>query len=137
MILVDAGPLIAIVKADDQHHAACTAALKSIRQPLATVWPALTEAMYLLAEVPRAQEAVWEMIARGAVQLLPLDANDVFRIRELMRKYADRGMDLADAALLRVAEREGIRQFFTVDRKDFDVYRLHGRTRPVLIPRRL
>ncbi len=133
MILIDAGPLIAIVKADDQYHVPCVVALKKIRQPLATVWPALTEAMYLLAEVPGGQEAVWEMIARGSVQLLPLDVADLPRIRELMRKYADRGMDLADAALIRVAEREGIHQFFTVDRKDFAVYRLHGRIRPVLI----
>jgi len=42
-------------------------------------------------------------------------------------------MDLADAALIRVAEREGIREFFTVDLKDFAVYRLYGKTRPVLI----
>jgi predicted nucleic acid-binding protein len=43
-------------------------------------------------------------------------------------------MDLADAALIRVAEREGIRKIFTVDRKDFSVYRLHGRVRPAIVP---
>jgi uncharacterized protein len=51
-----------------------------------------------------------------------------------MRKYANRPMDLADAALIRVAEREGLRKIFTVDRRDFSVYRLHNRTRPILIP---
>lgn len=134
MILVDAGPLVALVDAGDQHHAKCVAALRGLREPLATVWPPLTEAMYLLAELPEAQEALWEMISRGALQLLPLDSGDAPRIRELMRKYANRPMDLADAALLRVAEREGIRKIFTVDRKDFAVYRLHGRIRPTLLP---
>ena len=43
-------------------------------------------------------------------------------MRELMSKYADRPMDLAVAALVGVAEREGIRKIFTVDRKDFSVY---------------
>ena len=43
-------------------------------------------------------------------------------------------MDLADAALIRVAEREGIRRIFTVDREDFGVYRLHGRVRLNIIP---
>jgi predicted nucleic acid-binding protein len=43
-------------------------------------------------------------------------------------------MDLADAALVRVAEREGIRKIFTVDREDFSVSRLHGRVRPNIIP---
>jgi len=74
------------------------------------------------------------MIGRGAVLLLPLGEADVPRMRELMRKYKDRPMDLADAAIVRVAEREGIRKVFTVDRADFSVYRLHGRLKPSLIP---
>lgn len=134
MILVDAGPLVAFVDADDQHHAKCVAALKGVREPLATVWPPLTEALYLLADLPKAQDALWEMLQRGALQLLPLDSSDVPRIRELMRKYANRPMDLADAAVIRVAEREGLRRIFTVDRRDFAVYRLHNRVRPVLLP---
>ena len=134
MILVDAGPLVALLDADDQYHKKCVAALKVLQEPLVTVWPPVTEAMYLLGDLPKAQEALWEMLARGVLQLLPLDHTDVPRMRELMSKYADRPMDLADAALVRVAEREGIRKIFTVDRKDFGVYRLHGRARPSLIP---
>jgi hypothetical protein len=49
-------------------------------------------------------------------------------------KYADRPMDLADAALVRVAEREGIRRIFTVDRNDFAVYRLRGRVGLSIVP---
>ena len=134
MILIDAGPLVALVDADDQHHAKCVAALKPLREPLATVWPPLVEAMYLLSDQLAAQEALWEMLERGAVLLLPFDSSDIPRTRELMRKYANRPMDLADAALIRVAEREGLRKIFTVDRRDFSVYRLHNRTRPILIP---
>jgi predicted nucleic acid-binding protein len=134
LILIDAGPLVALVDADDQHSAKCVATLKGLREPLVTVWPPLTEAMYLLADVPKAQEVLWEMLARGAVQLLPLDLTDVPRIRELMRKYADRLMDLADAALVRVAEREGIRKIFTIDRRDFAIYRLHNRLSLTIIP---
>lgn len=134
MILVDAGPLVALVDADDQYHKKCVAALKVLREPLVTVWPPVTEAMYLLTDLPKAQEALWEMLARGVLQLLSLDLADVPRMRELMSKYVDRPMDLADAALVRVAEREGIRKIFTVDREDFAVYRLHGRVRPTIIP---
>jgi len=134
VILKDARPLVALVDADDQFHKKCVAALKVVREPLGTVWPSVTEAMYLLGELPKAQEALWEMLARGVLQLLPLDLTDVPRMRELMSKYADRPMDLTDAVLVRVAEREGIRKIFTVDRKDFDVYRLHGRVRPHIIP---
>ena len=134
MILVDAGPLVALIDLDDQFHKKCVGALKALREPLVTVWPPVTEAMYLLGDLPEGQEALWEMLARGVLQLLPLDLSDVPRMRELMSKYADRQMDLADAALVRVAEREGIRKIFTVDGGDFGVYRLHGRLRPIIIP---
>ena len=134
MILVDAGPLVALVDADDQYHKKCVTALKGLREPLVTAWPPVTEAIYLLGDLPKAQEALWEILARGVLQLLSLDLADVPRMRELMSKYADRRMDLADAALVRVAEREGIRKIFTVDREDFGVYRLHGRVRPTIIP---
>ena len=67
MILVDAGPLVALVDADDQNHRSCTEALKKIREPLVTVWPAFTEAMYLVSDSSEAQEALWEMLTRNAI----------------------------------------------------------------------
>jgi predicted nucleic acid-binding protein len=123
-----------LIDAADQHHAKCVGALKSLREPLATIWPPLVEAMYLLSDLPAGQNAIWEMLERGAIALLPLDAKDFPRIRELMCKYANRRMDLADAALHHVAEREGLRKIFTINRRDFSVYRLHNRIRPTLIP---
>lgn len=74
------------------------------------------------------------MLARGVVQLMSLGLVDIPRIRELMIKYADLPMDLADAALVRVAEREGIGRIFTLDRNDFAVYRLHGRAGLSIVP---
>ena len=134
MTLIDAGPLVALFDVADQQHAVCVSALQELHEPLATVWPPLTEAMYHLSEFPKGQEAIWEMLESGKIHILPLDSRDVSRMRELMHQYADLPMDLADAALIRVAEREGIRTIFTLDRRDFSVYRLHGRIRPHLIP---
>ena len=134
MILVDAGPLVAIVDASDQHHRKCVETFRSVREPLGTVWPVIAEAMYMLLDLPRGQQAVWEMFDRRAVRILALGEGDVSRMRELMVKDGNRPMDLADAALVRVAEREGLRTVFTVDRGDFEVYRLHGRTRIRIIP---
>ena len=88
MILIDAGPMVALVDASDQHHASCAEALRGVREPLGTVWPALTEAMDLLLDLPRGQEAVWEMVDRRVVRLLDLGPDDVPRIRELMAKYS-------------------------------------------------
>jgi uncharacterized protein len=134
MVLVDAGPLVALIHADDQQHHRCRAVLQSLREPLGTVWPVFTEAMYLLNFSSRAQEALWEMMARAVVRLLPLDEEDIPRMRELMRKYRDLPMDLADAALVRVAEREGLRRVFTLDRRDFQIYRPSRLGRFSLLP---
>jgi predicted nucleic acid-binding protein len=133
-VLVDAGPLVAILDRSDEEHRACVAALKKLRDPLFTVWPAFTEAMYLLGFAWQAQRALWEMFEARAIQLLDLGHKDAPRMRALMEKYADLPMDLADAALVTVAEREGLDRIFTIDRADFGVYRLSGRKRFVLVP---
>lgn len=134
MVLVDAGPLIALIHADDHHHRRCVAAFQQLTEPLGTVWPVLTEAMYLLAFSWKAQEALWEMLDRSVIVLLPLGNDEVSRMRELMKKYRDLPMDLADAALVTVAEREKIRQIFTLDRRDFEVYRPAKLGRFILLP---
>lgn len=136
MVLMDAGPLVALIHADDEHHERCKAVFRSLRESLATVWPVFTEAMYLLNFSWQAQEALWELTERGTVTLLPLDDQDLPRIRELMRKYRDLPMDLADAALVRVAEREKLRRVFTLDRRDFEVYRPARLGRFILLPSR-
>lgn len=134
MILIDTGPLVALVDRKDQHHGACVAALKRVDQPLGTVWPVVTETMFLLEALPAGQDAVWQMLERQAVQLVSLDQADVPRLRELMVKYRDQPMDLADAALVRVAEREGIDTVFTVDAGDFQLYRIGQRKAFRIIP---
>jgi uncharacterized protein len=133
-VIVDAGPLVALVNRGDTHHARCVEALKEVRDPLLTVWPAVTEAMFLVRDSWPAQTALLEMLESRVVELLPLDEDDVPRMTELLAKYRDLPMDLADAALVRVAERERIRHVFTLDQRDFRVYRPAGLGRFGLIP---
>lgn len=123
MILVDAGPMVALIHADDHHHERCKEVLRSLKEPMVTAWPPVTEAMYLLGFSSEAQQALWEMIERSWIRVLPLGLDHVPRLRELMAKYRDLPMDFADAALVRLAEREKTRWIFTLDRRDFSVYR--------------
>ena len=121
--LVDAGPLVAILDRSDAHHSACVDAMRSLQPPLLTVWPVLTEAIYLLGASWRAQRELLGDVIAGALKVLPLDEAAVPRIRDLMYKYRDLPMDLADAALVHVAERERIPRVLTLDRRDFSLYR--------------
>jgi hypothetical protein len=133
-VLVDAGPLIALIEPTDRHHDRSVAALRTLAGSLLTVWPAFTEAMYILRDSERSQEALWRIVDTGAVNFAALGIDDAPRMRALMQQYRDQPMDLADAALVRVAEREGLSRIFTLDRRHFEVYRLHGRRRFLIVP---
>jgi predicted nucleic acid-binding protein len=133
-VLVDAGPLVALIDSGDAHHGACVETLRHIADPLVTVWPAFTEAMYLLRESWQGQRALWSRLETDALQLADLDAGDARRMRELMEKYRDLPMDLADAALVRVAERDNITRVFTLDRRHFSLYRPGRRRRFAIVP---
>ena len=133
-VLVDAGPLVALLDRSDKHHETVVGALKQIRDPLVSVWPAIVEAMYLLGFSWQAQKALWEILEAGTVRILHLDEVDVPRMKELMEKYRDLPMDMADAALIRVAERERLRRVLTVDQRDFSVYRLGRKESFTLLP---
>lgn len=133
-VLVNAGPLVALIDRSDLYHQACRDALTTIDDPLLTVWPAFTEAMYLLRGSAQAQRALWDILAVGGVRLIELGSGDYPRMRELMWKYRDRPMDLADAALVRIAEREIIWRVFTIDRQDFEIYRPYRFGRFEILP---
>ena len=135
MTLADAGPLIAIIDADEPDHASCMDALDQLILPLITTWPAFTEVMYLLARAGgiRAQQALWRLVATDRLVVADLSPSAVDRSARLMDQYADRPMDLADATLVALAEERGDRRIFTLD-ADFRIYRFRGRQRFETIP---
>ncbi len=133
-LLVDTGPLVATLHRDDVAHDRCVHVLKHTAAPLSTTWPVITEAMYLLGFSFAAQDGLLEMVERGDLGVLPLEPKDVSRMRVLMRKYRDLPIELADASLVHVAEREGINTVFTLDHRDFAVYRLPRGRRFTIVP---
>ena len=134
MILVDAGPLVALVHRSDDFHEPCSEVFRSLKRPPLSVWPAVTEAMHLLSFSWQAQDALWELLENGSVVLTDLTPGDLPRMRALVRQYRDLPMDLTDAALVCVAERERISRVFTLDRKDFRIYRPRGLGRFSILP---
>src|ERR1700733_10366665 len=77
-------PVVALLDQSDVHHLASVAALKTLRDPLVTVWPAFTEAMYLLGPSWPGQKALCSRVEAGALTLAPLDEGEAPRLRELM-----------------------------------------------------
>ncbi len=123
MILTDAGPLVALVDRGEPNHGKCVDALAKLPGPMLTTWPAFTEAMYLLGDAAgwQAQEVLWRLQQRGDLVVeMPARLDHAV---ELMRRYRDLPMDLADATLVALAEERGLGTVFSLD-KDFRVYRL-------------
>lgn len=137
MILVDTGPLVALFDASDNYHRTCLDILKDVDCPLLTVWPVLTEAFYLLNFSWKAQDNLWEFLARGGMEIADPKRSNMERCRALMSKYRDLPMDLADAALVAAGESSKINSIFTLDHKDFSVYRPSHVKRFELIPQQL
>lgn len=134
MTLTDAGPLVALIDADEPDHEVCRLVLAGLRLPLLTTWPAFTEAMYLLSRAggPVGQKALWKLVLSDRLDIADLARPALERSCRLMKKYANVPMDLADATLVALAEERGDRRVFTLD-SDFRVYR-HGRQRFELVP---
>jgi predicted nucleic acid-binding protein len=137
VILIDTGPVVAFFDRDDRYHAVCVDVLKKIREPLVTTWPVITECFYLLNFSWEAQQDLWTFLQRGGVEVHAPATGRYPRCRDLMEKYRDLPMDLADASLVSLAEELRISRIFTLDHKDFSIYRSGRREVFHLLPSKL
>jgi len=122
-ILIDTGPLVALLDRSDAEHERCKAALADLRLPLMTTWPVLTEAAWLLRARAEYVVRLLQLVSDGFVEVIHLDVDSARLISEFMDKYADQSPQLADASLVHLADRLGIDTVFTLDHRDFSVYR--------------
>ena len=135
-VLLDTGPIVAYLKADDTHHAWAVEALGRLRPPLLTCEPVLAEATYLLRGLSNGSARVFELIRRGAVTIGFSLADELEPVQRVIARYGARKTDLADACLVRMSEVHADPTVLTVDSQFRDVYRRHGRkTIPTLLPR--
>ena len=135
-VLIDTGPLVAILSKRDQYHEECVQALKELEAPLLTCWPVLTEALWLLRKHTGTAEQSLGKFDPVGLALLPMDEASLPWIARFMRRYESVRPQLADASLMYLAEHHGIETIFTLDRRDFSVYRVRGRRSLRLIPER-
>src|ERR1700686_1138302 len=132
-VLVDTGPLVAIVSPEDQHHEKCVKTLQSLRPPLLTCWPVLTEAAWLLQDFPQAFRQLLKNLEEGLLEVPPVTAREGATVADVMRRYASLRPQFADAMIVYLAHRENIETIFPLDR-DFTVYRRFDRSSFRLIP---
>ena len=126
LLLVDTGPLVALADKRDKAHGHCIEFLRNYRGRLLTTWAVLTEFSHLAPSVD-ATLPLYQWIERGGLELLSLGRDELVTAIDWITRYADRPMDLADASLVVAALKTGSTQIWTLDRNDFETYRLPGR----------
>lgn len=134
-LLVDAGPLVALLDDDDEHHAACSEIAREHPPPLMTCWAAIAEAAWRLRSRPERVDKLVRLVAVGSLLIPAFDARKAApRIQELLIRYRSIRAQLADVTLLYLADERGTDRIFTLDRRDFAVYRLRRNRRIRIIP---
>lgn len=133
-LLLDTGALVSLLDRSQPLHEECAACFGAWAGPVSTE-AVLTEATHLLGRVHRGRETCLDFVLRGGAVIVPSTRESLARCRLLIETYADLPMDVADATLVTLAEEFDSPLSLTTDRRDFEVYRIHGRTRFDVLPR--
>jgi predicted nucleic acid-binding protein len=133
-MLIDAGPLTALLNPNDEWHAWVRETVRRLPVPLLTSEPVLTEASYLLRRDACDADELFALVEKGVIKVGIRFDEEWESLRELTVRYRDVPMSLADATLVRLSELHRDSQVFTLD-ADFHIYRRHGnKVIPVLMP---
>jgi predicted nucleic acid-binding protein len=124
-LVLDTGPVLALLDADDRHHAACLAMVRNVREDLVVPAPVLVELDYWILK--RLGPAVWQVfvedVVEGGYRLHHLDEKDLVRVAELERAYAELDLGFVDASVIVTCERLRETKVATLDRRDFAAVR--------------
>lgn len=120
-VLLDTGPLVALLNKRDSHHGWSVEKASSLRPPFLTCEAVLAEAHFLLQGTHNGRRRLIELVDSGKIELTGMVAEHLDRVGELMNQYANIPMGFADACLICMAEKTG-GTVFSID-GDFRVYR--------------
>jgi len=135
-LVLDTGPIVALLDAADPEHERCVALVEKSREALVVPVPVLVEVDYWLTKLygPEPWEVFVADIATGAYRLHQLDEEDLVRAAELERTYASLDLGLVDAAVVAACERLGETKVATLDRRDFSVVQPRHCARLTILP---
>lgn len=133
-VVIDTGPLVALLKKRDQHHAWAASMVEAIRPPLLTCEPVITETCFLLSQTYGTHEVVMDLMVEDYLNVDFSLQGEAIALKTLMTRYQSVPMSLADACLVRMAERYKNSTVMTLD-SDFQIYRINrNQPIPLLMP---
>jgi uncharacterized protein len=127
-VLLDTGAIVALLDRSERFHTRCVSLINELEAPLITCEAVIAEACYLLRNLAGAPEAILENVAQGIFQIPFQLSRETAALKQILRKYRDRYIDLADACLILLANEFATPDVLTLD-KDFHIYRW-GKNKP-------
>lgn len=125
-VLLDTGPVIASLDADDKHHAMVCAGLGSVAGKPVTTGAVVTEAMFFVQEIPDGPVRLVDWLRRMRVEIVEcFEFHSLSSVASLMARYADTPMDFADATLVQLAGQLDCGNILTLDARGFRTYRFN------------
>jgi predicted nucleic acid-binding protein len=121
--LFDTGPLVAAIDRSDARHKRCVAFLNALTGTRLVPVTVLVEVCWLLEERPDVEAAFLDSVASGEFELVPVIVDDLTRMAELVREYADLPLGAVDASVIAIAERLKLSDVASLDRRHFTVVR--------------
>lgn len=137
VILLDTSGLLAALVPDQRDHEAAARILIDADVPLVLSPFVLAELDYLIGRLLGTEATVTLLgeVARGAYRLAAFGADDIARARDIIKRYADLGIGLADASIVVLADALGTRDVLTLDERHFRALRRSGGGTFRLLPR--
>lgn len=132
-VLLDTGPLVALLDKRDEHHNTCLEFFAALKRPMVTCWPVVTEAAWLLRRLPRGPQLLLEWCA-DIVEMAELGQEALPWIAAFQDRYRDLSPQLADSALMYLGESRSLDTVFTLDRRDFTVFTFASGRSPNVVP---
>ena len=133
-VLVDTGPLVAFLREAEADHEWAAEKFAELPAPFLTCEPVLAETFFLVSRQPDGPRRFFDLLGSGLLEVEFSVLSERETLRKLIRKYEDLPMSLADACLVRLAEKHAGAVVFTLD-AHFRIYRKHGRQQiPVIMP---
>lgn len=135
-LVLDTGPILADIDADDRYHVSCSELIRSSRERRVIPGPVLPEIDHFARARlgPEAFPALLRDIRRGSYDVEDLTAADYDRVEELLATYGGLNVGFVDAAVLAIVERLGETKLATLDRRHFAVMRPRHRQTLDLLP---
>lgn len=124
-VLIDTSVLIALTSRKDKSHVSVRELMRETTEARIIAAPVLPELFYMLASTVNYQSAisVFTQLQSAAYRIVALTRPDMVRMREIMNQYQDAEFDFVDVSIMALAERLNITTVYTLDHRDFSIFR--------------